>query len=151
MMLVSTSRKPNDKTRQFARLFARVTCSYIKNRGKSNLDEVLVEAEKLGCDRIAIVSEKHGAIDEISVFSHDGWQNPVIKVLGHKGTNTLPRRLPTKEVVCIGDDRVADVFGFLKSEKDAESAQPVMLAASDKELVFTLGKDVLLSIKRGVK
>ena len=150
MMLVSTSRKPNDRTRQFARQFARASCAYIKNRGKSNLDEVLVEAEKLGCDRIAIVSEQHGNIDEISVFTHDGWQNPVIKVLGYK-LGELPRRLPTKEVVCLGDDRVADVFNFLKTEKEAESVTPVMLNASEKELVFTLGKDVLLQIKRGVK
>lgn len=148
MLYITTSRKPGGNCRQFTRVFAKVTGSIFKNRGKRSLNQVLTDGEKLGCDRLAIISERQGKPDEINVFTTEGWQNPVIKILNFK-TSPLPRRLKITEVIATGDERIANVLGFIKNENAAESAYPVILKANEKELTFTQANEKLLEIKRG--
>ena len=56
-MLISTSRKPSQKTRKFCKNFARVTGSTSVNRGKMNMRELLLKALELEEINLAVVNE----------------------------------------------------------------------------------------------
>ena len=76
-VLITTSRKPCNRTRSFCRdLATRLPHAIYQNRGKANLDDIIVLARALFCDTILVVQEMHGnpsKIEFISVHA-DSWQ-----------------------------------------------------------------------------
>ena len=71
-MLISTSRKPSQKTRKFCKTLARVTDSTSVNRGKMNMRELLLKALEVDEYNLAIVNEIKGNPSRISFFSNKG-------------------------------------------------------------------------------
>jgi U3 small nucleolar ribonucleoprotein protein IMP4 len=71
-MLISTSRKPSQKTRKFCKNFARVTDSTSVNRGKMNMRELLLKALEVDEFNLAVVNEIKGNPSRISFFSNKG-------------------------------------------------------------------------------
>jgi len=71
-MLISTSRKPSQKTRKFCKNFARVTDSTSVNRGKMNMRELLLKALEVEEFNLAVVNEIKGNPSRISFFSNKG-------------------------------------------------------------------------------
>ena len=65
-MLISTSRKPSQKTRKFCKNLARCTGSVSVNRGKMNMRELLLKALEIEEFNLAIVNEIKGNPSRIS-------------------------------------------------------------------------------------
>ncbi len=71
-MLISTSRKPSQKTRKFCKNLARATGSTSVNRGKMNMRELLLKALELDEFNLAIVNEIKGNPSKITFYSNKG-------------------------------------------------------------------------------
>jgi U3 small nucleolar ribonucleoprotein protein IMP4 len=71
-MLISTSRKPSQKTRKFCKNLAHATGSSSVNRGKMNMRELLLKALELDEFNLAIVNEIKGNPSRISFYSNKG-------------------------------------------------------------------------------
>jgi U3 small nucleolar ribonucleoprotein protein IMP4 len=95
-MLISTSRKPSQKTRKFCKNFARVTGSTSVNRGKMNMRELLLKALEVDEYNLAIVNEIKGNPSRISFFSNKGELLLTILVgvtVENEKTNMAPSQL----------------------------------------------------------
>ena len=71
-MLISTSRKPSQKTRKFCKTLARTTDSTSVNRGKMNMRELLLKALELDEFNLAVVNEIKGNPSKITFYSNKG-------------------------------------------------------------------------------
>ena len=71
-MLISTSRKPSQKTRKFCKNLAHATGSTSVNRGKMNMRELLIKALEVEEFNLAIVNEIKGNPSRISFYSNKG-------------------------------------------------------------------------------
>lgn len=71
-MLISTSRKPSQKTRKFCKNFAHSTNSTSVNRGKMNMRELLLKALSEDEVNLAIVNEIKGNPSKITFYSNKG-------------------------------------------------------------------------------
>ncbi len=71
-MLISTSRKPSQKTRKFCKTLARSTDSTSVNRGKMNMRELLLKALELDEFNLAVVNEIKGNPSKITFYSNRG-------------------------------------------------------------------------------
>jgi U3 small nucleolar ribonucleoprotein protein IMP4 len=71
-MLISTSRKPSQKTRKFCKNLAHATGSRSVNRGKMNMREILLKALELEEVNLAIVNEIKGNPSKITFYSNKG-------------------------------------------------------------------------------
>jgi U3 small nucleolar ribonucleoprotein protein IMP4 len=66
-MLITTSRKPSQRTRSFCKSLVGVLNSSYINRGKMSIREVLIKSSELGYDKIALISEIKGNPSRIDV------------------------------------------------------------------------------------
>ena len=95
-MLISTSRKPSQKTRKFCKNFARLTDSTSVNRGKMNMRELLLKALEVDEYNLAIVNEIKGNPSKITFYSNKGEVLLVILisvVLENEKLNMAPSKL----------------------------------------------------------
>lgn len=95
-MLISTSRKPSQKTRKFCKNLARVTDSTSVNRGKMNMREILLKALELEEINLAVVNEIKGNPSKITFYSNKGEVLLVILisvVLESEKLNIAPSKL----------------------------------------------------------
>ena len=95
-MLISTSRKPSQKTRKFCKNLARVTDSTSVNRGKMNMRELLLKALDLEEINLAVVNEIKGNPSKITFYSNKGEVLLVILisvVLESEKLNIAPSKL----------------------------------------------------------
>ena len=95
-MLISTSRKPSQKTRKFCKNLARVTGSTSVNRGKMNFRELLLKALEVDEYNLAVVNEIKGNPSRISFFSNKGELLLTILIgvtLDSEKTNMAPSQL----------------------------------------------------------
>ena len=95
-MLISTSRKPSQKTRKFCKNLARVTDSTSVNRGKMNMRELLLKALELDEINLAVVNEIKGNPSKITFYSNKGEVLLVILisvVLESEKLNIAPSKL----------------------------------------------------------
>ena len=95
-MLISTSRKPSQKTRKFCKNLARVTDSTSVNRGKMNMRELLLKALEVDEYNLAVVNEIKGNPSRISFFTNKGELIITILIgvtLDTEKTNIAPSQL----------------------------------------------------------
>ena len=71
-MLISTCRKPSQKTRKFCKNLAHALGSTSVNRGKMNMRELLLKALQLDEFNLAIVNEIKGNPSKITFYSNKG-------------------------------------------------------------------------------
>lgn len=88
-MLISTSRKPSQKTRKFCKTLARSTDSTSVNRGKMNMRELLLKALEMDEFNLAIVNELKGNPSKITFYSNRGEVLLVILVSASIENETL--------------------------------------------------------------
>lgn len=69
-MLITTSRKPSQRTRTFCRGLERALDARSVNRGKMSLRDVFLKAKEMGKDRVAVVSERDGNPNGIEIYHH---------------------------------------------------------------------------------
>ena len=95
-MLISTSRKPSQKTRKFCKVLARTTDSTSVNRGKMNMRELLLKALEVDEYNVAVVNEIKGNPSRISFYSNKGEILLTLLVgvtLENEKTNIVPSQL----------------------------------------------------------
>ena len=88
-MLISTSRKPSQKTRKFCKTLARSTDSTSVNRGKMNMRELLLKALELDEFNLAIVNEIKGNPSKITFYSNKGEVLLIILISASMENETL--------------------------------------------------------------
>ena len=71
-MLITTSRKPSQRTRSFCKGLVRVLNSSYINRGKMSIRDVLIKSSELGYNIIAVVSEMKGNPSRIDFQNEKG-------------------------------------------------------------------------------
>ncbi|MBQ2832279.1 Brix domain-containing protein [Methanobrevibacter sp.] len=95
-MLISTSRKPSQKTRKFCKNLARLTDSTSVNRGKMNMRELLLKALEVDEFNLAVVNEIKGNPSKITFYSNKGEVLLVILisvVMDNEKLNMAPSKL----------------------------------------------------------
>ncbi|WP_406531808.1 Brix domain-containing protein [Methanobrevibacter sp.] len=98
-MLISTSRKPSQKTRKFCKTLARTTDSTSVNRGKMNMRELLLKALELDEFNLAIVNEIKGNPSKITFYSNKGEILLVILISASVESETLNMALSQLKIV----------------------------------------------------
>ena len=67
-MLITTSRKPSQRTRTFCRGLERVINAQCVNRGKMSIREVFLKAKEMEFDRIVFISESDGNPSGLDIY-----------------------------------------------------------------------------------
>jgi U3 small nucleolar ribonucleoprotein protein IMP4 len=71
-MLITTSRKPSQRTRSFGRNLERVLNSKYVNRGKMSIRDVMIKSVQLEFNNTVIISETKGNPSRIDLYDTDG-------------------------------------------------------------------------------
>lgn len=71
-MLITTSRKPSQRTRTFAKSLERVLSANYVNRGKMSQRDILIKSSELDSHRIVIISEMKANPSGIEILNSDG-------------------------------------------------------------------------------
>lgn len=134
-MLISTSRKPSQKTRKFCKNFSHATVSSYVNRGKMNMRELLLKALELGEVNIAVVHEIKGNPSRITFYSNKG---EVLLVLLINVTLTNERlHISPKNLTVVNEveklNSLAEIFTFPLVEED--NANYIKINKTDDDLV----------------
>lgn len=122
-MLISTSRKPSQKTRKFCKNLAHATGSTSVNRGKMNMRELLLKALEVDEFNLAIVNELKGNPSRISFYSNKGGLLLTILISANNGDgkiNIAPSQLKiVSEVKQL--DELSKIFDFDLVDKADEN------------------------------
>lgn len=134
-MLISTSRKPSQKTRKFCKNFSHATVSSYVNRGKMNMRDLLLKALELGEVNIAVVHEIKGNPSRITFYSNKG---EVLLVLLINVTLTNERlHISPKNLTVVSEveklNSLAEIFTFPLVEED--NANYIKINKTDDDLV----------------
>jgi U3 small nucleolar ribonucleoprotein protein IMP4 len=70
-MLITTSRKPSQRTRTFCRGLERVIKARCINRGKMSIREVFLNAKEMKFDRVVVISERDGNPSGLDIYLED--------------------------------------------------------------------------------
>ena len=130
-MLISTSRKPSQKTRKFCKNLARATGSTSVNRGKMNMRELLLKALELDEFNLAVVNEIKGNPSKITFYSNEGEVLLVILVsvsMDNERLNIAPSQLKIVSKV-----KKLDVLSEILDIGLMDSAEDNYILISDSE------------------
>ncbi|MBP3791024.1 MAG: ribonucleotide-diphosphate reductase subunit beta [Methanobrevibacter sp.] len=130
-MLISTSRKPSQKTRKFCKNLAHATGSTSVNRGKMNMRELLLKALEVDEYNVAVVNEIKGNPSRISFYSNKGELLLTILIgatLDNEKMNIAPSKL---KVVSEVDNLnvLSDILDFDLVDKAEDNY--ILIAKSD--------------------
>ena len=122
-MLISTSRKPSQKTRKFCRNFAHATDSTSINRGKMNMRELLLKALEEDEVNLAIVNEIKGNPSRITFYSNKG--DELLRILISVTTTNERLNIFPSELKIVSDveslNVLSDILGFDLVDKAEEN------------------------------
>ncbi|MBR5503494.1 MAG: ribonucleotide-diphosphate reductase subunit beta [Methanobrevibacter sp.] len=91
-MLISTSRKPSQKTRTFCKNLSHAFGYDYTNRGKSSLRDLLVKAKQLGHDGLVLVYQIKGNPSKLTFYDLESNEKLALLV----SVNTTSERLHIK-------------------------------------------------------
>lgn len=133
-MLISTSRKPSQKTRKFCKNFARVTGSTSVNRGKMNMRELLLKALELEEINLAVVNEIKGNPSKITFYSNKGEVLLVILISISQDSEKL-NIAPSKLKIVSDVDELNLLSDILGVELVDKAEDNYMLISKDENLI----------------
>ena len=133
-MLISTSRKPSQKTRKFCKNFARVTGSTSENRGKMNMRELLLKALELEEINLAVVNEIKGNPSKITFYSNKGEVLLVILISISQDSEKL-NIAPSKLKIVSDVDELNLLSDILGVELVDKAEDNYMLISKDENLI----------------
>lgn len=122
-MLISTSRKPSQKTRKFCKNLAHATDSTSVNRGKMNMRELLLRALDEDEINLAIVNEIKGNPSRITFYSNKG-EVLITVLISVTTTNERLNISPSKLKIVSEVQRLnclSDILGFELVDKAEEN------------------------------
>jgi len=122
-MLISTSRKPSQKTRKFCKNFAHATDSTSVNRGKMNMRELLLKALAEDEVNLAIVNEIKGNPSRITFYSNKG--DELLTILISVTTTNERLNISPSKLKIVSDvenlNVLNDILGFELVDKAEEN------------------------------
>ena len=133
-MLISTSRKPSQKTRKFCKNLARATDSTSVNRGKMNMRELLLKAIELDEFNLAIVNEIKGNPSKITFYSNKGEVLLVILISASIENETL-NIAPSKLKIVSEVERLNALSEILDIELVDKAEDNYILISNSDDLV----------------
>lgn len=113
-MLISTSRKPSQKTRKFCKNFAHSTDSISVNRGKMNMRELLLKALSEDETNLAIVNEIKGNPSRITFYSNKGEILLIVLISVNTSNERLNIKTSELKIVSQVDELncLSDILGY---------------------------------------
>lgn len=96
-MLITTSRKPSQRTRTFCRGLERVFKARCVNRGKMSLRDVFLKAGEMKTNRVFVVSERDGNPNGMEVYLN----GDLYATLRFTVDFSLPKGRMNKDEICI--------------------------------------------------
>ena len=122
-MLISTSRKPSQKTRKFCKNLAHATDSTSVNRGKMNMRELLLRVLDEDEINLAIVNEIKGNPSRITFYSNKG--EVLITVLISVTTTNERLNISPSKLKIVSEVQklncLSDILGFELVDKAEEN------------------------------
>jgi U3 small nucleolar ribonucleoprotein protein IMP4 len=134
-MLISTSRKPSQKTRKFCKNFAHATDSTSVNRGKMNMRELLIKALDEDEVNLAIVNEIKGNPSKITFYSNKG--DVLLTILISVTTTNERLNISPSQLKVVSDVQklncLSDILGFELVEKAEDNF--IHISSEDNDLI----------------
>lgn len=134
-MLISTSRKPSQKTRKFCKNFSHATGSSYVNRGKMNMHELLLKALELGEVNLAVVHEIKGNPSRITFYSNKG--EVLLVILINVSLTNERLHIAPKDLTIVSEveklNPLSEIFKFPLVEKD--NANFIKITKGNDDLV----------------
>ncbi len=137
-MLISTSRKPSQKTRKFCKNLAHATGFTSVNRGKMNMRELLLKALELEEINLAVVNEIKGNPSKITFYSNKGEVLLAILISVSLDNNEKLNMAPSQLKIVSGVERLnvlSDILGL-----------PLVDIAEDNFIVISKVDDLIAKI-----
>ncbi|WP_405290138.1 Brix domain-containing protein [Methanobrevibacter sp.] len=134
-MLISTSRKPSQKTRKFCKTLARTTGSTSVNRGKMNMRELLLKALEVDEINLAIVNEIKGNPSKITFYSNKGEVLLVLLISISMDNNEKLNIAPSQLKIVSSFDRLNVLSDILDIELVDRAEDNFIIISQDENLV----------------
>ena len=134
-MLISTSRKPSQKTRKFCKTLARTTGSTSVNRGKMNMRELLLKALELDEINLAVVNETKGNPSKITFYSNKGEVLLVLIITISMDNNEKLNMAPSQLKMVSNVDRLNVLKDILDLELVDMARDNCIIVSKDENLV----------------
>lgn len=134
-MLISTSRKPSQKTRKFCKTLARTTDSTSVNRGKMNMRELLLKALELDEINVAVVNEIKGNPSKITFYSNRGEVLLVLLISVSMENNEKLNIAPSQLKIVSSFDKLNVLSDILDIELVDMAEDNFIIISQDKDLV----------------
>ena len=134
-MLISTSRKPSQKTRKFCKTLARTTGSTSVNRGKMNMRELLLKALEVDEINVAIVNEIKGNPSKITFYSNKGEVLLVLLISISMDNNEKLNIAPSQLKIVSSFDRLNVLSDILDIELVDRAEDNFIIISQDENLV----------------
>ena len=134
-MLISTSRKPSQKTRKFCKTLARTTDSTSVNRGKMNMRELLLKALEVDELNLAIVNEIKGNPSKITFYSNKGEVLLVLLISISMDNNEKLNIAPSQLKIVSSMDKLNVLSDILDLELVDRAEDNFIVISQDKDLV----------------
>ena len=133
-MLISTSRKPSQKTRKFCKDLAHATGSSSVNRGKMNMRELLLKALELDEFNLAIVNEIKGNPSKITFYSNNG--EVLLAILIGASSQSDKMNIAPSKLKMVSQVKKLDVLGEILDIELVDKAQDnFILISNDDDLI----------------
>ena len=134
-MLISTSRKPSQKTRKFCKNLAHATGFHSVNRGKMNMRELLLKALELDEVNLAVVNETKGNPSKITFYSNKGEVLLVLIITISMDNNEKLNMAPSQLKMVSNIDRLNVLKDILNLELVDSAQDNYILISQDENLV----------------
>lgn len=134
-MLISTSRKPSQKTRKFCKTLARTTDSTSVNRGKMNMRELLLKALELDEINVAVVNEIKGNPSKITFYSNRGEVLLVLLISVSMENNEKLNIAPSQLKIVSSFDKLNVLSDILDIELVDMAEDNFIIISQDNDLV----------------
>lgn len=132
-MLISTSRKPSQKTRKFCKTLAHATGFSSVNRGKMNMRELLLKALELKEVNLAVVNEIKGNPSKITFYSNKG--DELLSILISVVMETEKLNIAPGSLKIVSEVEELDVLSeILSFEKVDKAEENYILVSQDEDL-----------------
>ncbi len=122
-MLISTSRKPSQKTRTFCKNFQHAFGFEYVNRGKSSLRDLLIKTSQLGHKSLVLVYQIKGNPSKLTFYNLDGEEELALLVSVnitnerlHIKPENLKIKCAVKELECL-----SEILGFELTTESLDS------------------------------
>ena len=149
-MLISTSRKPSQKTRKFCKNLAHATDSTSVNRGKMNMRELLLRALDEDEINLAIVNEIKGNPSRITFYSNKG--EVLITVLISVTTTNERLNISPSKLKIVSEVQklncLSDILGFELVDKAEENYINIITCVNKKSREIRISLDFFCAPNR---